>query len=280
MSKATKQSETKNTPLVPKNQPSDKSEAPKETTKKKIEPWTVKELNSKFKPLYELYDSLTNLHTLPNNSVHSEELKQKATEMKDKLDQFKKLYKEAFEQVETKRQTKLKPRFCDIKLTKMLGSHFQRSLPDTGKYGVCDLNRLVPRAISLYVKEKGLASKHFFTLDDALMNIFNSPSVQDPTKTYLDLGRERIEKLRLEPNYEHSTSSADIREDSGVVSMNYSALKIITPKFGVEYEIDETSKDTSKYMYALEEFAKHLEDLHNKQEADKKEANKKKKTKV
>lgn len=224
----------------------------------KILPLQPKDVKKLLKPNKEYYTKVAaGLHIVPPVESYLTDTKSKAEELLKLLQEYEEEYKSQYEATENKRQASLKPRLCDKRLTDYLSNHFKRALPDFGKYGVCDLNRLVPRAISLIVKEKGLCNAQYFTLDDELADILTSPSVSKPEKTYIQLARERIDEIKAKKDYKTSLSSAEIIEEksSGKITMNYSALKIVTPKFGIDYNLDPT-----KYIPALEDFAKKLDE--------------------
>lgn len=248
---------------------------PVSTGKSKIDPWDPKLLKKELKDNLELYKRVSEgLHVLPLDEKYSETTKALANELLTRTGNFLQKYKELFESTENKRVASIKPRLCDKKLTTFLSNHFKRYLPDNGQHGVLDLNRIAPRAISLYVKEKGLGETQFFALDDELKRLFESPSVENPSKTYIQLAQERIAEIRMERDYKQSPSSAEIFVENGRVTMNYSALKIIIPKFGVKYDLT----DASVFVQQLEEFNKYLEQLHTQHEENKKaqkKANKK-----
>lgn len=230
-------------------------------------PLNPKELKKALKENLDLYKRVSEgLPVLPMDEKYLSDTKSVAIELYDRTLEFISKYKDLYESTESKRSATIKPRYCDKKLTTFLSQHFKRYLPDNGQYGVLDLNRIAPRAISLYVKEKGLGETQFFYLDDTLRQLFESPSVEDPSKTYLQLAHDRISDIRAEKGYNVSRSSAEIFTENNSIMMNYSALKIIIPKFGVKYDIT----DTNAYMQQLEEFNSYLEQLHLQHEENKK----------
>lgn len=244
--------------------------------RQKIEPWTTKELKKEMKENLEFYKRVANgLHVIPPSESYLSTTKAIAQELITRTEKFIEDYDELADSTESKRTARIKPRLCDRALTDLFSRHFKRYLPDNGAHGVLDLNRIAPRAISLYVKDKSLGGSQFFRLDDELQRLFNRPSVEDPTKTYLQLAQERIAEIRLVNGYKPSPSSAEIIVEGGCITMNYSALKIIIPKFGIDYELT----NANDYVQQLEEFAKHLEELHNQHEESKKAAKKSTKTK-
>lgn len=243
-------------------------------TVNKIEPWDLKELKKNLKANKEFYKKVAGgLHVVPPSEQYLNETKTRAQQLLDKIEAFEQKYELLHETTENKRSASIKPRVCDQRLTNLLYKYFKRYLPEIGNHGVCDLNRLVPRAISLIVKQKGLGDTNFFTLDDELTALFNSPSIEDPSKTYVQLLQERIAEIRSNPKFKHSPSSAEIMVAPNRITMNYSALKIIIPKFAVNYDLT----DVSQYIPPLEEFAKHLDDLYNQDLEAKKAAKKAKK---
>lgn len=245
-------------------------------SRQKIEPWTTKELKKELKDNLEFYRRVLNgLHVITPSESYLSTTKSMAQELITRTEKFLQDYDELYDSIESKRTARIKPRLCDRALTDLFSQHFKRYLPDNGAHGILDLNRIAPRAISIYVKDKGLGGSQFFRLDDALHRLFNKPSVEDPSKTYLHLAQERIAEIRLANGYKPSPSSAEIIVENGCVTMNYSALKIIIPKFGIEYDLT----NANDYITQLEDFAKYLEDLHNQHEETKKAAKKSIKTK-
>jgi hypothetical protein len=239
--------------------------------RKKIEPWTPKELKKEMKDVNDFVRRVeAGLHVIPPSEQYLNKTKDMARRYLELAEQVQKDYEELYESTESKRITHIKPRLCDRALTDLLARHFKKMIPESNQYGVLDLNRIAPRAISLYVKEKGLGLSQYFNLDDDLTRLFSSPSVEDKNKTYLQLAQQRIDQIRAEPGYKPSSSSADISVVNGTVTMNYSALKIIIPKFGVNYDLS----NPDDYVEPLQRFADHLEDLHNKFEEAKKSAKK------
>lgn len=242
------------------------------TTKSKIQPLTPKELKKQFKDNISLYKKIADgLHIIPSDEKYIETTKELAQKQLIEINEILDEYKELYESIETKRVACIKPRLCDKKLTTFLSNHFKRYLPDNGQYGVLDLNRIAPRAISLYVKEKGLGETQFFSLDDSLKELFESPSVENPTRTYIELTQDRIAELQMEKNYRKSVSSAEIFIENGRITMNYSALKILVPKFGVKYDLT----DPHTYMARLEDFNNYLQQLHDQYKENKKQQKKK-----
>lgn len=244
------------------------------TTKSKIEPWDTKELKKQLKANEDLYKQISDgLHVVPPSEEYTNNTKKLAKELLDKVTQFKDRYKESYESTETKRVASIKPRLCDKRLSNFLADHFKRYLPDNGQHGVLDLNRIVPRAISIYIKEKGLGATQFFTLDEKLKELFEYPSIENKEKTYIQLAQDRIAEIRMEKEFKQSPSSAEIFVENGRITMNYSALKIIIPKFGIKYDLT----DPGIYISELEVFNKYLEQLHAQHEEAKKAAKKEKK---
>lgn len=242
------------------------------SSKSKIDPWDYKELKKQLKDNIELYKKIQEgLHVVPHDEAYISNTKSLATELINRTIPFLEKYKELYESTETKREASIKPRLCDKKLTNFLAAHFKRYLPDNGQNGVLDLNRVAPRAISLYVKEKGLGDTQFFSLDEELKRLFDSPAIENPSKTYIQLAQDRIAEIRMGKDYKQSASSAEIIVESGRITMNYSALKIIIPKFGIQYDLT----DPKQYIPQLEDFNKYLEQLYNQYE-DAKKASKKK----
>lgn len=247
---------------------------PVPATKSKIEPWDMKELKKQLKPNEDVYKQISEgLHVVPPSDEYTNFTKKLAKDLLDKVAEFKEKYRELYESTETKRSASIKPRLCDKRLTNFLAGHFKRYLPDNGPHGVLDLNRIVPRAISIYIKEKNLGATQFFTLDLALKELFEHPSIENRDKTYIQLAQERIAEIRMEKDFKQSPSSAEIVVENGKITMNYSALKIIIPKFGVKYDLTEPGT----YIPELEKFNQYLEQLHAQHEEAKKESKKGKK---
>lgn len=232
-------------------------------TKRKIQPWTPKEIKEKFKPLKKEYKKIAQgLQIIGSNPGYIEATKALSQQLLDDVNKYIEAYIAAYEANEPKRHSSIKPRLCDKKLTDFVQRYYKVFVPSTpnGQYGICDLNRIIPRAISIYVKEKGLGETQFFTLDDELYKLFNSYSITNPSKTYLELAQERISEIRATSDYKHDPSSADIITDSGKTIINYSALKILVPKFGIKgYDV----VNESMYVPDLEKIAKLLEDKNN-----------------
>lgn len=246
------------------------------TIKKKSEAWTPKELKQALKENKQFYRKVAvGLSVVPPNDQYVNETKQLAQELLDDIAQYEQDYKELYESTETKRVAGIKPKRCDRKLTQFFERYYKRRLPEVGNHGVCDLNRVAPRALCLYVKERGLGETQFFTLDEDLANLFNSPSIEDPSKTYLQLAQDRIDVIRLERASKGvktaPSSSADIIVDNGRITMNYSALKIITPKFGDDYPLN----DPGQYVNTLEDFENYLCELMNQRQENAKKQSKK-----
>lgn len=230
------------------------------SARKRIEPSTPREISDAMKPLKAFYEKVSKgLKTIPADDAYLKRTKDMATELLERQKKIMEDYAELYESTKSKRAASLKPVLCDKKLTTFIGSHFGFKLPETAVHGIIDLNRIVPRAFSLYIKEKNLGNGQVFVLDDALKRLFESPSIEVPSKTYLQLSMDRINVIRATKDYKPSTSSADIHIDhaTGKVSMNYSAMKIIIPKFGISYDIT----NPEEYIPSLTNFAKMLEQI-------------------
>jgi hypothetical protein len=240
------------------------------------EPWDYKEMKKQFKELRDFLKKVSDgLHIIPNDQSHVDLMKINASEVLALVDKVLEEYKQLCDSTESKRTTKIKPRLCDKKLTTFLANYYKKYIPDNGVHGIFDLNTVAPRAVSQYIKDKGLGNTQFFTLDHELYTLFNSPSVENPSKTYIQLAQERITEIRMTSGYEQSTSSAEILLDNSRITMNYSALKIIIPKFGINYELT----NPEQYVPQLEDFDKYLIELRTKYEENRKAEKKNKKTK-
>jgi len=154
-------------------------------------------------------------------------LAEKATELLNLVDKYLEAYKDMYDSVDTKRVAAIKPRYCDKKLTDFLTSYFKIYIPDNGSYGIIDLNKNYSSCYFLYVKEKKLGDTQFFTLDDNLKKLFESPSVENKDKTYLQLAQERIAEIRSERIISILLLLLRSLLIMDRVTMNYSALKII-----------------------------------------------------
>lgn len=239
--------------------------------KTKIEPRSTKEAKKALKENLELYRRIAaGLPILPHDETYLTNTKTIAQELLTRTEAFLEKYDQLSESTETKRSAVIKPRLCDRGLTELFFRAFRRGLPVVGAYGVCDLNRIATRAFSVYVKANSLGEGQFFTCDDELERLFNSKTVSDPTKTYLQVALERIAELRNKDGYKPTTSSADIVTNNGRISMNYAALKIIVPHFGVDYDLS----DAARFIPQLEEFGNYLNEEHTQYEERKKAAKK------
>ena len=243
--------------------------------RRKIKLWTPKDLKDELRDVRGQLKHITKgLSPIPHSDEYVDKTSKAAQDILDDIEKFERMYAELLEQTETKRTSGIKPRLCDKRLTDFLSRQFDVRLPELGKHGICDLNSLVLRAISLYVKQFNLGNTQFFSLDDNLLKLFRSPSINDPTKTYLELGHQRISELtanRAQANagnkdYKTPVAVAEIIEKEGNVTMNYSALKIIVSKFALDYDLT----DTEKYTHDLKDFAKVLQDKHEQYEEAKK----------
>lgn len=220
----------------------------------KITPWTPRELK---KQLKEVTSTLTQvsagLKTITGDPSYVARTKSLASEILDDIARFEELYAATLGEMAIKREDKPKPRLCDIALTDFLSNKYAVSLPTMGMYGICDVNTLAFKAISLYLNENGLTQSQFFKLDNELQTLFNSPSVNDPTKTYLDLSKERIAELtskRANTGTAVTSAAAEIIDNNGTITMNHSALKIVLSRFVVDYELE----DVDQYIPAMEDF--------------------------
>jgi len=236
-------------------------------TKSKIEPHDPKHWKKELKRINEFLKKVADgIPALPPNETYTETLKVSANDILTRVKEVHKSYEELYDSLENKRTGKTKPKLVDKGLTDLLRLHFKRILPDNGQYGIVDINKLVPRALSLIIKENGLGDGQFFTLDNALKTLFECKSIADPSRTYLKCAQDRIADIRLVKGYKQSASSAEIYVDGDKITMNYSALKIIIPKFAIDYEIT----NPEKYIPELEEFILFLEKQHTQYKENKK----------
>lgn len=220
--------------------------------------WSPKELKKQLRDVYNIYKHVSaGLSTVPPNPSYTHDTSTLALELIDDLTRFEALYAEAANKTTTKRKTSPKPKLCDKKLTDFLSSTYGVSLPSMGVHGICDVNTLAFSAISLYLREQKLNNAQFFTLDDKLTQLFKSKCINGSGKSYLDITKDRVAELDRERGDAPKTPSmAEVIEVNGVVTMNYSALKIIVPKFVVEYELidpDLYSEDMAKLRAAIDE---------------------------
>lgn len=237
------------------------------TVKSKSEPWDHKTAKKQFKANLALYKQVaTKPNMLCTDDEHLNHIKQLAQELADKAEKWLEKYKALHESTQTVKVSALKPKFCDKKLTTFFSKHFKYLLPENEKYGIIDLQIIAPRAFSLYFKDKGLNNGQYFTLDDELKELFNSPSIGDPSKTYLQLIHDRIHELRSKKDSKVTSSSATVTETNGRITMNFSALKVITNKFGVKYDF----VDPDQYISELQTFSNMLNALHDQKEQSKK----------
>jgi hypothetical protein len=230
-----------------------------------VEIWSPKDLNKELKEIQDtLKQGVKGIDVLPPNEKYTREVAACAQEILDDIARFKKGYTELYGGTKTKKSSSLKPRLCDKKLGKFAQEEFGVTLPSVNGFVVSETNALAPRMISLYVKKHNLNRKQFFELDDKLHALFNSPSINDHTRTYLDLTKARIaEKAaeRTEPN--ESNSVAAVYCENGVYSMNYSALKIALSKFVVQ---SDDVLDEKLYEDELKAFADKLGQEHQERE--------------
>ncbi len=224
----------------------------------KASTWSPKELKKQLRDVYAVYKQVgAGLSTVPPNPSYTHDTSSLALEIVDDLARFERLYAEATNKTTTKRKTSPKPKLCDKKLTDFLSSTYGVSLPSMGTYGICDVNTLAFSAISLYLREQKLNNAQFFTLDDKLTQLFKSQCVNGTGKSYLAITKDRVAELdRERGDIPKTPSMAEVIEVNGVVTMNYSALKIIVPKFVVEYELvdpDLYSEDMAKLKAVIDE---------------------------
>lgn len=242
--------------------------------KKRAEALDSKELKKELKPNMEFYSKVADgIPIVTPDDKYTYETKELARLLLEKNNELMLEYKELYDSIQSVKVSNIRPKLCDKHLTDFFSKHFNRKLPDNGIYGVFDLNKIAPRAFSLYIKEKGLSTNQYFTLNDELRALFELPSVEDPSKSYLQLTQDRIHDIRMSKTFVKSNSSAEVIITNTGITMNYSALKIATPKFGSDY----IPANSNHYIPELTIFNDYLTDLHMKRLQDKKDAKKVKK---
>lgn len=224
---------------------------------------TPDQVHNHFKDNRDVY---TNVHqglgSIYTTTEHTLALKALAGECLDLMSLFEEKYAEVYQSLNQTRTKKVNPKFVDLNLVRFLSDYFEVPLPESGKYGVLDLNSTAHRAFSVYIREKDLNNKQFFTLDEGLKKLFNSPSLEDPSKTYLQLTQERVDELAKDKKEITSSCSNIIHHDGGI-SMNVAALKILVPKFGIDY----APADADKYVPEINDFIELLAERFEKAKA-------------
>jgi hypothetical protein len=195
--------------------------------------------------------------TIYSTDEHKLQVQACANEALALLDEFEAEYKRVYQSLLQSRTKKVTPKYVDIKLTRFFSEYFEVELPESGRYGILDIGATAHRAISIYIRENELNNKQFFKLDRNLRELFESPSLEDPSKTYLQLTQERVDELAKDKK-EISPSCSNIIHHDGEISMNVAALKILVPKFGRvskdEDNPDYTPADADKYIPEINEF--------------------------
>jgi len=189
--------------------------------------------------------------TIYTTKEHGEKVKECARQQLELLDQFVEEYTRRYNATHVPRQKKVHLRYVDLALTNFLSDYFNYPLPTSGNHGVLDITRVGKRVFAVYTREKGLKNKQYVALDDKLKELFSSPSLTDPNKSYLDLTQEVIKEKELSRTTSHP-SCANIIKHEDQVFMNTSAVNILISKLSIDY----SPTDAEKYVSALEEFAK------------------------
>ena len=226
--------------------------------KRKIAPRPPKDVKADFKDVGDwLGKCAKGLSALPSDAEYTSHCRDLANQLNTIIhEEILPEYKKRYEAVQPSREAGIKPKRCDSALTTFLFKYYRYSFPVSGTYGVCDLNKIASKAIAIYIREKGLGEGQFFTLDNDLYELFNKLSINGEGKTYLQLTQDRIDTIRNQPSYNRTSASAHIDINGDKVSMNYSALKIILPKFVVNYALT----DPDQYVPQLEVFANTLDE--------------------
>lgn len=206
-----------------------------------LQPSNVRSLLKPVKLFYE--EGVKGFGSIYSPATHSDKLKEKFQEGLSLLEEFSKKYEDVYSSVDSARSTKVNPKYVDLGFTRFISKYFNIKLPETDKYGILDLNKVGYKVLAIYTREKGLKNKQFFLLDDELRKIVESPSIEDPTKTYLELTQARVDELNKERDKVTGSCSNIIHHD-GQVSMNVSASKILVPKLGLDY----SPADAEKYV--------------------------------
>lgn len=246
------------------------------TKKQPLKFTDAKEFSTAAKPVKQFYNSYTSgAPTLPPNPQYSDEVAQTATKLKELLESITSDIKALEGSLTQKRTTKTKPRLCDARVTDFISAEFNYPLPRLGEHGICDPNKIIPRAFSEYYKrtKKDGINSQFVNLDDKVARIFRSPTVRDKNVTYLEFVQDRIRELTGKRNDE--TKNAPKTDETkkkrkttgqvafvsvaidGTISINQSALKIVYAAFALDYELE----NADLYVNTLDTFADQLKKL-------------------
>lgn len=210
-------------------------------------PEAVQSLLKSNKDFYE--QGVKGFGTIYEPKSHDQLLKSKFREGVELIQEYTTKYKEKYDTLEVERAIHINPKYVDINFTRFISRYFGVRLPESGKYGVLDLNKVGYKVLAIYTREKGLKNKQFFTLDDELKALLNNPSLEDPSKTYLQVTQERVDDLaKTKDKLTPSCSNIIYHDDN--ISMNVSASKILVPKFGLDY----SPADADKYVDDIKKF--------------------------
>jgi hypothetical protein len=221
------------------------------------------EVHGRFKENRATYERVAEgLGSIYTSEDHKDKLKKCAQEALELMDLFEKAYTALYQSLDSSRSKKINPKYVDIKLVRFLSDYFEIPLPESGKYGVLDTNRTLHRAFSVYIRENHLNNKQFFTLDERLRSLFSCSSLEEPSKTYLDLTQERVDTLAKDKE-KITPSCSNIIRHGDTISMNVAALKILVPKFGLDY----SPADADKYVNRIQEFVDLLDERFEKAKA-------------
>jgi len=197
--------------------------------------------------------------TIYTSKEHSEKVKECARQQLSLIDQFVEEYTRRYNATHLPRQKKAHLRYVDLGLTNFLSDYFNYPLPTSGSHGVLDMNRVGKRVFAVYAREKNLKNKQYISLDDKLKDLFSSPSITNPSKSYLDLTHDAIKEKEASRTTAHHPSCANILEHDDQVYLNISALNILISKLSIDY----TPSDADKYVSSLEEFANIVDARYN-----------------
>lgn len=186
--------------------------------------------------------------TIYESKEHDALLKSKFKEAVALIDEINEEYSRLYHSLDTTRSVKINPKYVDVNFARLIGRYFDIEVPESGKYGVLDLNKVGYKFLAIYTREKGLKNKQFFTLDEELRALVESPSLEDPSKTYLQLTQERVDE-KAAGKEKITASCSNILHHNGQISMNISASKILIPKFGLDY----SPADAEKYVPQIKE---------------------------
>lgn len=235
---------------------------------------SVKDFESLFKEVKALYKKCSEgFSTFPEDPKYKQAVAESATYLLELLKDVNELYKKYFDALEPPRTASLKPSLVDRKIGEFLTTHFGL-IPDyignkDQEYSVVDLNTILPRAVSIVMKRRGLQEGPFCKLDAEFIALFTSPSINNKNKTYLQLTQERISEKRAKPDYKEKSSSARIitTENQKDIRINFAALKILFSTMKNNYVIN----NPENYTARLEEMAKTLADIKKNSDIESKE---------